>query len=56
VIGAEAFPIQQYGKFEKWIPACAGMTEKSSEARKQDSEIFVGQQWALAGMMTAEQA
>jgi hypothetical protein len=36
VVGAETFPIQQYGKYEKWIPACAGMTEKYCEIRMQD--------------------
>jgi hypothetical protein len=38
----KSFPIQQYGKCVKWIPACAGMTEKCSEARRQDLEIFSG--------------
>jgi hypothetical protein len=36
VVGAETFPIQQYGKYKKWIPACAGMTEKCCEVRMQD--------------------
>jgi hypothetical protein len=35
VVGAESFPIQQYDKYEKWIPACAGMTEKCCGVRMQ---------------------
>jgi hypothetical protein len=35
VVGAESFPIQQYDKHEKWIPACAGMTEKCCGVRMQ---------------------